>query len=104
MIGKLYIVPTPIGILRRYQRGSAVKVLKSVDFILAEDTRTSIKLLKYLKISKKLYSYNMNNEYKNYQHITHQLITGKIVALISDAGTPAISDPRIFISSRMSQT
>jgi len=96
MSGKLYIVPTPIGNLNDITY-RAVEVLKSVDFILAEDTRTSNKLLKHLEISKKMYSYNMNNEHKNYEHIAQRLAAGETVALISDAGTPAISDPGFLL-------
>lgn len=96
MSGKLYIVPTPIGNLDDITL-RAVKVLKSVDFILAEDTRTSGNLLRHLEIGKKMYSYNMNNEHKNYQHITQKLMMGETAALVSDAGTPAISDPGFLL-------
>ncbi len=96
MSGKLYIVPTPIGNLDDITL-RAIKVLKSVDFILAEDTRTSGNLLKHLEISKKMYSYNMNNEHKNYRHITQKLMMGETAALVSDAGTPAISDPGFLL-------
>lgn len=96
MAGKLYIVPTPIGNLEDITF-RAVKVLKSVDFILAEDTRTSGNLLRHLEISNKMYSYNLNNEHKNYQHITQRLSNGETAALVSDAGTPAISDPGFLL-------
>ncbi len=96
MSGKLFIVPTPIGNLEDITY-RAVQVLKSVDFILAEDTRTSGNLLRHLEISKKMYSYNLNNEHKNYRHIAERLSMGEKAALISDAGTPAISDPGFLL-------
>ena len=96
MSGKLFIVPTPIGNLDDITY-RAVQVLKSVDFILAEDTRTSGNLLRHLEISKKMYSYNLNNEHKNYRHIAERLSMGETAALISDAGTPAISDPGFLL-------
>ncbi|MCF6242049.1 MAG: 16S rRNA (cytidine(1402)-2'-O)-methyltransferase [Bacteroidales bacterium] len=96
MSGKLFIVPTPIGNLADITY-RAVEILKSVDFILAEDTRTSGNLLRHLEISKKMYSYNLNNEHKNYQHIAQRLAVGETAALISDAGTPAISDPGFLL-------
>jgi 16S rRNA (cytidine1402-2'-O)-methyltransferase len=92
---KLVIVPTPIGNLEDMtMRG--ISTLKSVDLILAEDTRTSAKLLKYFDISTPMKSYHMHNEHKILERIIEKLKSGLQIALISDAGTPAISDPRVF--------
>jgi 16S rRNA (cytidine1402-2'-O)-methyltransferase len=92
MSGKLFIVPTPIGNLEDITL-RAVKTLKEVDFILAEDTRTSLFLLKHLQIEKPLKSYHQHNEHKITDELISEIIDGKNVALISDAGTPGISDP-----------
>jgi len=94
--GILYIVPTPIGNLEDITF-RAVKVLEEVDFILAEDTRTSGKLLKHLKISKPSYSYHIYNEHNTTKGLVNQLQGGARVALISDAGTPGISDPGFLL-------
>ncbi len=91
-MSKLYIVPTPIGNLED-MTFRAIKVLKSVDFILAEDTRTSGFLLKHFEISTKMYSYHKFNEHQAVEGIIKRILTGETAALISDAGTPAISDP-----------
>ena len=89
---KLVIVPTPIGNLEDMtMRG--ISTLKSVDLILAEDTRTSAKLLKHFDISTPMKSYHMHNEHKILKSIIEKLKSGLQIALISDAGTPAISDP-----------
>jgi 16S rRNA (cytidine1402-2'-O)-methyltransferase len=88
----LYIVPTPIGNLEDITL-RAIRVLKEVDFILAEDTRTSGNLLKHLGINKKMYAHHMHNEHKTVELITEKIQGGETVALISDAGTPGISDP-----------
>lgn len=94
--GKLYIVPTPIGNLEDITL-RAIRILGEVDFILAEDTRQSIKLLNHFSIDKKLQPYHAHNEHKIYKNILSQLAAGKIIALVSDAGTPAISDPGFLL-------
>ena len=88
----LYLVPTPIGNLGD-MTFRAVKVLQEVDLILAEDTRTSGKLLKHFEITTTATSFHMHNEHKKLQGIISQIKSGTKVALISDAGTPGISDP-----------
>jgi 16S rRNA (cytidine1402-2'-O)-methyltransferase len=93
---RLYIVPTPIGNLGDITF-RAVEILKEVDFILAEDTRTSQVLLKHLDIRKTLYSHHKFNEHKAVQGIVDRLGTGEKAALISDAGTPGISDPGFLL-------
>ncbi len=92
----LYIVPTPLGNLKDITLRS-LEVLKSVDVILAEDTRTSSKLLQHYNISKPISPYHQHNEHKIVQHISDQLIAGKTFALITDAGTPGISDPAFLL-------
>jgi|TARA_B110001452_G_scaffold162711_1_gene135466 16S rRNA (cytidine1402-2'-O)-methyltransferase len=94
---KLYIVPTPIGNLEDITL-RAVKVLKSVDLILAEDTRTSGKLLKHYEIGTQMQSHHMHNEHKTVHGIIQKLKSGLSIALISDAGTPAISDPGFLLT------
>ena len=96
-MGKLYIVPTPIGNLKD-MTFRAVEVLKSVDFILAEDTRTSGKLLKHFEINTPLQSHHMHNEHKTVDGLIGKLKEGATIALISDAGTPAISDPGFLLT------
>lgn len=92
MSGQLFIVPTPIGNLEDITL-RAINTLKAVDLILAEDTRTSSFLLKHLDISKPLKSYHQHNEHKILEELISSLSSGKNIALISDAGTPGISDP-----------
>jgi 16S rRNA (cytidine1402-2'-O)-methyltransferase len=92
----LYIVPTPLGNLKDITLRS-LEVLKSVDVILAEDTRTSSKLLQHYGISKPISPYHQHNEHKIVHHIADQLIAGKTFALITDAGTPGISDPGFLL-------
>jgi len=96
-MGKLFIVPTPIGNLED-MTFRAVKVLKEVDFILAEDTRTSGKLLKHFEIATQMHSHHMHNEHKTLELILKRLQNGETAALISDAGTPAISDPGFLLT------
>ncbi len=96
-MGKLYIVPTPIGNLEDITL-RAIKVLKEVDLILAEDTRTSGKLLKHFEISTQMQSHHMHNEHKMVDRIVERLNSGETIALISDAGTPAISDPGFLLT------
>lgn len=96
-MSKLYIVPTPIGNLED-MTFRAIAVLKKVDFILAEDTRTSGKLLKHYQIETPMQSHHMHNEHKMVQGIVERIKTGEQIALISDAGTPAISDPGFLLT------
>lgn len=92
----LYIVPSPIGNLADITF-RAVEVLKSVDLILAEDTRTSGKLLRHYSIEKPTSPYHQHNEHKVLGHLTEQLLAGKTMALITDAGTPGVSDPAFLL-------
>ena len=94
---KLYIVPTPIGNLQDITF-RALEVLKSVDLILAEDTRTSGKLLKHFEIVTPTQSHHMHNEHKTVESLVAKLKGGTTMALISDAGTPAISDPGFLLT------
>jgi 16S rRNA (cytidine1402-2'-O)-methyltransferase len=96
MDGKLFLVPTPIGNLED-MTFRAIRILKEADVILAEDTRTSAPLLKHFGIDKKAYSHHQHNEHKATSEIIKFLAQGQKVALISDAGTPAISDPGFFL-------
>ena len=96
-MSKLYIVPTPIGNLED-MTFRAIRILKEVDFILAEDTRTSGKLLKHFEIATQMHSHHMHNEHKSIEGILNRLKNGETCALISDAGTPAISDPGFLLT------
>ncbi len=96
-MSKLYIVPTPIGNLSD-MTFRAIDVLKNVDLILAEDTRTSGKLLKHFEISTRTQSHHMHNEHKTVETLIQKLKAGNSIALISDAGTPAISDPGFLLT------
>ena len=95
-MSKLYIVPTPIGNLGDITL-RAVDVLREVDFILAEDTRTTSFLLKHLGIEKKMYSHHKFNEHATVRMVAESIEAGKTVALVSDAGTPGISDPGFLL-------
>lgn len=96
-MSKLYIVPTPIGNLED-MTFRAIKVLKEVDCILAEDTRNSGKLLKHFEIGTHMQSHHMHNEHKTVEGLIKRLKGGETIALISDAGTPAISDPGFLLT------
>lgn len=99
MAGKLYLVPTPIGNLKDITL-RALEVLKSVDLIAAEDTRQSLKLLNHYEIKKQLVSYHQHNEQGRSEDIIKRLQDGENVAVISDAGTPGISDPGSVIAAK----
>ncbi|MBU3189122.1 16S rRNA (cytidine(1402)-2'-O)-methyltransferase [Clostridium bowmanii] len=92
MIGKLYLVPTPIGNLKDITL-RALEVLQDVDIIAAEDTRQSLKLLNHFNIKKTLISYHQHNEQGKSENLIDQIKQGKNIAIISDAGSPGISDP-----------
>lgn len=96
-MGKLFLVPTPIGNLED-MTFRAIRVLKEADLILAEDTRTSGKLLKHFEIGTQMISHHMHNEHKTVENIVAKIQAGQTVALISDAGTPAISDPGFLLT------
>ncbi len=95
-MGKLYVVPTPIGNMDDITF-RAVDVLKNADCILAEDTRVTKYLLRHFNINKPLVAYHKFNEHKTIQQIVERLLAGQTLALVSDAGTPAISDPGFLI-------
>jgi len=95
-MGKLYVVPTPIGNLEDMTL-RAIRILKEVDTILAEDTRTSSVLLKHYQIDKRLMAYHKFNEHKSLLSFINRLEGGENIALISDAGTPSISDPGFLL-------
>ena len=92
----LFVVPTPIGNLKDITY-RAIEVLKDSEIILAEDTRTSLKLLNHYSINCKIESYHMHNEHKKLPNIINQLKKGLVVSIISDAGTPGISDPGFLL-------
>jgi len=96
-MGKLYIVPTPIGNLEDMTL-RAIRMLKEVDLILAEDTRTSSVLLKHYQIETRLSSHHKFNEHKTVTHLAERILAGENIALISDAGTPSISDPGFLLT------
>jgi 16S rRNA (cytidine1402-2'-O)-methyltransferase len=95
-MSKLFLVPTPIGNLKDITC-RAIEVLGSVDLILAEDTRHALKLLKHYNIKSPLQSHHMFNEHKSIESICTKILSGKTIALISDAGTPGISDPGFLL-------
>lgn len=92
----LYLVPSPIGNLQDITF-RAIEVLKNVDLILAEDTRNSSHLLNHYQVSKPLSPYHQHNEHKVLQHLVDQLLQGKTMAVLTDAGTPGISDPAFLL-------
>jgi 16S rRNA (cytidine1402-2'-O)-methyltransferase len=92
----LYLVPSPIGNLQDITL-RALDVLKEVDVILAEDTRNSARLLNHFQIQKPLTPYHQHNEHKVLQHLVDQLVAGKHMAVLTDAGTPGISDPAFLL-------
>ena len=96
-MGKLFLVPTPIGNLEDITF-RAIRVLKEADLILAEDTRNSGKLLKHFEINTPMQSHHMHNEHKTVDHVVSRIQAGETIALISDAGTPAISDPGFLLT------
>lgn len=96
-MGKLYLVPTPIGNLEDMTY-RAIRVLQEVDYILAEDTRNSGKLLKHFEILTPMFSHHMHNEHKTVEGLVKRMQAGETFALISDAGTPAISDPGFLLT------
>ena len=93
---KLFIVPTPIGNLQDITL-RALEILKSVDFILAEDTRTTSVLLRHFNIEKPMSAYHMHNEHKNVEALVQRIKAGEKAALVSDAGTPSVSDPGFLL-------
>ena len=95
--GKLYIVPTPIGNLKDITL-RALEILQKVDIILAEDTRKAAVLLRHFQINTAVQSYHAHNEHKILKGLIEKLRQGRVMALISDAGTPAISDPGFLLS------
>lgn len=95
-MGKLYIIPTPVGNLED-MTFRAIRLLKEVSLILAEDTRTTGILLKHFEIQNKMQSYHKFNEHKAVSHIVERLNSGENIALVSDAGTPGISDPGFLV-------
>ena len=95
-MGKLYVVPTPIGNLED-MTFRAIRVLKEADAVLAEDTRTTSHLFQKYEISNKLIAHHLNNEHKTINRIVEELKNGMTYALVSDAGTPAISDPGFLL-------
>jgi 16S rRNA (cytidine1402-2'-O)-methyltransferase len=92
----LYLVPSPIGNLQDISF-RAIETLKKADLILAEDTRTSMKLLNHFQIIKPLTPYHQHNEHKVLRHLVDQMLQGKVMALLTDAGTPGVSDPAFLI-------
>ena len=96
-MAKLYLVPTPIGNLEDMTL-RAIRVLKEADLILAEDTRTSGRLLQHFEIGTPMQSHHMHNEHKTVDNLVQKIKAGTTIALISDAGTPAISDPGFLLT------
>ena len=97
MSGILYFVPTPVGNLED-MTFRAIKVLKEVDCILCEDTRTSGILLKHYEISKPLKAYHLHNEHQATEKVMQDLLSGQNIAIVTDVGTPGISDPGYLLA------
>jgi len=95
-MAKLFIIPTPIGNLEDFTF-RAIRVLNEADVVLAEDTRTSTKLMAHYQIKTPMRSHHMHNEHKTVKKLVDEILSGKTLALISDAGTPAISDPGFLL-------
>ncbi len=95
-MGKLYVIPTPVGNLED-MTFRAIRILKEVNAILAEDTRTTGILLKHFEITNKMYSHHKFNEHKTTEQVVQRILAGEDIALVSDAGTPGISDPGFLI-------
>ena len=95
-MGKLYLVPSPIGNLEDITL-RAIRILKEVDFVLAEDTRTTGFLLKHLEIHKKMYAHHQHNEHAAVAEVVNKLLSGETAAMVTDAGTPGISDPGYLV-------
>ncbi|MDR0430781.1 MAG: 16S rRNA (cytidine(1402)-2'-O)-methyltransferase [Tannerellaceae bacterium] len=95
-MAKLFVVPTPVGNLED-MTFRAIRVLKEVDLILAEDTRTTSFLLKHFEIQNKMQSHHKFNEHKTVEHMASRILGGETIALVSDAGTPSISDPGFML-------
>jgi 16S rRNA (cytidine1402-2'-O)-methyltransferase len=96
-MSKLYLVPTPIGNLEDITL-RAIRILKEADLILAEDTRTSGKLLKHLEVTTNMLSFHMHNEHQMLDKVIERLKNGQTIAVITDAGTPSISDPGFLLT------
>jgi 16S rRNA (cytidine1402-2'-O)-methyltransferase len=96
VLAGLFLVPTPVGNLADFTF-RAVDILKRVDVVLCEDTRTSSFLLNHYQVSKPLTPYHQHNEHKILQHLVDQLLAGKTMGLVTDAGTPGISDPAFLL-------
>jgi 16S rRNA (cytidine1402-2'-O)-methyltransferase len=92
----LYLVPTPVGNLQD-MTFRAIEILKNCDLVLAEDTRTSSFLLNHFQIQKPLTPYHQHNEHRIVQHLVSQMLEGKTMAMVTDAGTPGISDPAFLL-------
>ena len=95
-MSKLYLIPTPIGNLEDITL-RAIRILKEVDLVLAEDTRTSMFLMKHFEISTPLQSHHLHNEHSKVEEVVNQIKSGVTIALITDAGTPGISDPGFLL-------
>ena len=95
-MGKLYLIPTPVGNMEDITL-RALRLLKEVDLVLAEDTRTSAKLLKHYEITTPLLSHHKFNEHATVKMVAESIAAGRNAALVSDAGTPGISDPGFLL-------